>query len=108
MKQLHTANLNKWGNLAPMNKDNNSAIKDLSFHKKNIHPKGYQASNSKIMKNIPKDTRIDTDSTSQTHGQEIPVFHAQHDSTKTPEDTWDFESINERTETLCQKAREDL
>jgi hypothetical protein len=105
IKQLHTVNLNKWGNLTPMHKDNNTALSNLPFHEKNIHPKGYQASNAYINKNIPTDsTFIDDESGSSTFGQQITVEHAHTDAQYTPNDWWDFESIDKRTKTLCQKA----
>lgn len=99
--QLHNANLNKWGNLAPMNKRNNSSIKNLTFHEKDNFPdKGYKSSNAQILKNIGVDKSDPRN----------PINHKQEDSTYTehdpnePSDWWNFDSIDKRTKTLSKIA----
>ena len=52
IKELHKANLHKWGNLTPMNKWANSALQDELFSVKNNHPEGYKASNAEINQKI--------------------------------------------------------
>lgn len=93
LKQLWETNLNKWGNLSPMHKDNNTALQNLLFHQKDAHARGYKASNATINKKIERD---DTDPSNV-------IEHAQSDSAY-PEKWWDFESIDKRTETLAKKA----
>ena len=41
-----------------------------------------------------------------TDDQKRAVEHAHTDAQYTPDDWWDFESIDRRTKTLCQKAEE--
>jgi len=94
LTQLWETNLNKWGNLSPMHKDNNTALQNLLFHQKDAHPRGYKASNATINKKIERD---DTDPSGEV------VEHAQSDP-KFPEKWWDFKSIDKRTETLVKKA----
>jgi hypothetical protein len=84
LDEFHKANLNKWGNLTPMNKWPNSSLKNDIFYKKNNHPKGYKASNSKINNKIE--------------------YHSITDPTVAPNPWWSFKSIENRTSDLADMA----
>ena len=83
VKEQHKSYLNKWGNLTPMHRENNTALLNKIFHEKNNHPKGYKQSNAKINNQIEK--------------------YAQSDSSY-PEPWWDIRSVINRTEALADHA----